>query len=101
LDDLAAARSFVRTRAARYGRRRMELELASRGFSAGTVTEALASLERETEETALRRAFEKAWRQARGLPARERRARVARALARKGFAGDAVSAMMRGSHEID
>ena len=91
----------MRTKASRYGRRRLELELAARGFSPETAAAALASLDPESEETSLRRAFEKAWKQARGLPARERRARVARALARKGFAGDSVSAMMRGSHEID
>ena len=101
MDDAAAARSLVRAKGARYGRRRLELELAARGFSAETAAEALASLDAGTEEATLRRAFEKAWRQARELPARERRARVARTLARKGFAPHAVSAMMRDSHEID
>jgi regulatory protein len=101
LDDLAAARSIVRAKCGRYGRRRLERELAAKGFSREAAAAALADLPAETEEATLRGAFVKLWRQTRGIPARERRGRVARALARRGFPPEAISAMIKGSHEVE
>jgi len=106
LDDVAAARSVVRARAARYGRARIARELSALGFSKETIAQALGGESGETsarqrEETALRRAFEGAWKRSAGrdepLAARKRRVRAA--LLRRGFASEAISAMMRGSSD--
>jgi len=111
LDDLAAARSVVRARGARYGRVRITRELGALGFSKETIARALSgdgddgetSVSRR-EETALRRAFEGAWKRSRSagrkdesLNARKRRVRAT--LLRRGFASEAISAMMRGSSD--
>jgi regulatory protein len=101
LDDLAAARSLIRGKSARYGRRRLQRELAARGFSQETVAAALSELDRETEEESLKKAFDRLWNATHGVPTAQRRARIARALARRGFPGDAISAMIRSSHEVD
>lgn len=94
LDDLAAARSAVRTRGARYGRIRIERELFARGFSREVIEEALGARDPETEEKALSSALEKAWRSSGGLPLPARRRRVIDALARRGFSARRVSEMI-------
>ncbi|MEO8189400.1 MAG: regulatory protein RecX [Acidobacteriota bacterium] len=101
LDDLAAARSVVRARSGRYGRARIVRELAALGFPKETANAALDSEGAGAEQTALRRAFDVLWRRSEGLDPAARRRRVMGALSRKGFAGDAISAMMKGSHEDD
>ncbi|MEO8430612.1 MAG: regulatory protein RecX [Acidobacteriota bacterium] len=99
LDDLAAARSLVRARAARYGRARIARELSVLGFSKETVAAVFAEQEGEPEQTALARAFHLLWKRASGLDEPARRRRVRNALARRGFASDAISAMMKGSDD--
>ena len=100
LDDLAAARAVVRARGQKYGRARIARELSARGFSDEVAGSALGDgAEREAE--ALARAFRRLWRSAAGLPLPRRRQRVRAALSRRGFAPDAISAMIRGSHEVD
>jgi len=109
LDDVAAARSVVRARAARYGRARIARELSALGFSKETIAQALGGESGETsarqrEETALRRAFEGAWKRSRSAgrkdePLAARKRRVRAALLRRGFASEAISAMMRGSSD--
>jgi regulatory protein len=101
LQDLAAARALVRARGARYGRVRIGRELAARGFSKETAIRALEELDGERESASLAAAARRLWKQAAGLPPRERRARVRRALLARGFAPDAISAMISGSHEVD
>jgi SOS response regulatory protein OraA/RecX len=112
LDDLAAARSVVRARGARYGKARIARELAALGFSKETAAAALGGDDGpgEREQRALRRAFEGAWKRSRSSARRDeplaaRKRRVRAALMRRGFASDAISAMMRGSsddrHEED
>jgi regulatory protein len=101
LEDLSAARSLVRARSARYGRGRIARELAARGFEAETAVEALRDLDAEGESRSLARAFARAWKQAGKLGLRERRARVRRALLARGFAAEAISAMIQGSDEIE
>ncbi len=101
LDDRAAARSLVRARGARYGRRRIARELSARGFSEETADRALEELEDGLENGTLARAFARFWKAAAGLPPRERQQRVRRSLLQRGFAPDAISAMIRDSHEID
>ncbi len=101
LEDLAAARSLVRMRADRYGRGRIARELAARGFGVETAVRALEELDAERESRSLSRAFARAWKAARGRPLPERRARVRRALLARGFAPEAISAMIHGSNEID
>jgi regulatory protein len=101
LQELAAAQSVVRIRAGRYGRERISRELSSRGFSAETARRALEELDAKKEAGSLARAFDRAWRQAAKLPDRERKAKVRRALLARGFAPDAISAMIHGSNEID
>lgn len=94
LDDLAAARSAVRTRIGRYGRARIERELASRGFAAETIGAALADLDPEGEEKALSRLFGRLWRASAGSAPDRRRRRVWSALSRRGFSAAAISAKM-------
>ena len=101
LDDLAAARSAVRVRAARYGRARLEQDLRARGFGRETIAAALDAELPEREGPALARAFERSWAQHRNLPLPDRRRKVRHALSRRGFAPAAISAIMRSSHEID
>ncbi|HEX9303791.1 MAG TPA: regulatory protein RecX [Thermoanaerobaculia bacterium] len=94
LDDLAAARSAVRTRGERYGTRRLERELRARGFSRETVERALAERDPDREETALSRALERAWKSNARLPSLIRRRRVLDSLARRGFSPEKVSEMI-------
>ena len=100
LDDLAAARSLVRSRGGRYGRARIAQELTALGFSKETAAQALSG-SGEAEETALARAFKAAWKKSGGLSLLVRRRRVRAALVRRGFAPAAISAMMKSSHEED
>jgi len=100
LDDLAAARSLVRSRGARYGRARIAQELSALGFSKETAAQALSG-SGEAEDTALARAFQSAWKKSAGLPAIARKRRVRASLIRRGFASAAISAMMKTSHEED
>jgi SOS response regulatory protein OraA/RecX len=100
LDDLAAARSVVRSRGARYGRARIAQELSALGFSKETAAQALSG-SGEAEETALSRAFQSAWKKSAGLSSLVRRRRVRASLVRRGFAPAAISAMMKTSHEED
>jgi regulatory protein len=101
LDELAAARSVVRVKAARYGRARVERDLQARGFSRETIAAAIAAELPEREGGALARAFERLWARhgKRALP--ERRRKVREALRLRGFAADDISAMIRSSHEVD
>ena len=100
LDEMAAARALVRSKAARYGRARIARELSARGFSAEDAQRALAE-DFGREEATLVRVFRRLWRSAAHLPPRERRRRVYAGLLRRGFAPEAISAMIRGSHEVD
>jgi regulatory protein len=101
LDDLAAASALVSGRSGRYGRKRIERELSARGFSEETIERALAQADPGREEKSLGRAFERLWAAAAGVPLERRRRRVWNALVRRGFAAEAVSAIMQGDHEID
>jgi regulatory protein len=100
LDDLAAARALVRARASRYGRLRIARELSVRGFSEETARRVLAE-ESTAEAGALGRAFRRLWTSSASLPAAQRQRRVYAALARRGFAAESISAMIRDSHEVD
>ncbi len=95
LDDLAAARSLVRTREGRYGRARLERELLGRGFSEDTAREALSEIDADGEERALSRLFARLQRSAAGLSPVARRRRVWNALTRRGFLAAAISAKMK------
>lgn len=98
LDDLAAARSVVRARGGRYGKARIARELSALGFAKEVASEALAE-SGEAEQKALARAFGMVWRKSANLPLPARRRRVRAALARRGFASELISAMMKGSDE--
>ena len=100
LDDFAAARAVVRARASRYGAARIARELSARGFSEETVRNALAE-QSGSEAEALGRVFRRLWKSSANLPAVERRRRVYAGLRRRGFAPQSISAMIRGSHEVD
>jgi regulatory protein len=102
VDDLAAARSAVRLRGARYGRARVERELKARGLSKETIAaafEAEGGAEREGE--ALRRAFERLWKARADLAPALRRRRVFDALSRRGFPAERISEIIRGCYEVD
>jgi regulatory protein len=101
LDDLAAARSVVRVKAARYGRARVERELQSRGFGRETIVAAIAAELPEREGGALARAFERLWARHARRPLPERRRKVRESLRLRGFAAADISAMIRSSHEVD
>ena len=94
LDDLAAARSAARARAGRYGRGRIERELAARGFSAETIAAVLSEIDPEGEERALSRLLAKLRQSSAGLDPEKRRRRVWNALSRRGFPAAAISAKM-------
>jgi len=95
LDDLAAARSVVRSRQGRYGRARIERELIGRGFSEETAARAISEGDPEGEEKALARLFARLRRSTAGVPAEVRRRRVWSALTRRGFPAAAISAKMK------
>jgi len=95
LDDLAAARSVVRSRQGRYGRARIERELVGRGFSEETAALAISEVDPEGEENALARLFARLRRSTAGVPAEVRRRRVWSALTRRGFPAAAISAKMK------
>jgi len=95
LDDLAAARSVVRSRQNRYGRARIERELLGRGFSEETAALAISEAGPEGEENALARLFARLRRSTAGVPADVRRRRVWNALTRRGFPAAAISAKMK------
>jgi regulatory protein len=99
LDELGAARSLVRAKGDRYGRARLQRELASRGFAEATIVAALSERTAEEEERNLAGAFARLWKASAGLERQRRRGRVSRALARRGFSGDAISAMMKACDE--
>jgi regulatory protein len=101
LREEEAARALVRTRAGRYGRRRIARELEARGFGAEEASQALAQLDGGAEDAALARTYRRLWSSAAKLAPPERRRRVRRALVARGFAPDAISAMIRGSHGRD
>jgi SOS response regulatory protein OraA/RecX len=86
----------VRLRGERYGARRIERELASRGFARETIEAALSEREPDAEEKSLRHALERVWKRHAGLPARDRRRRALDSLARRGFAVEKVSEMIEG-----
>jgi SOS response regulatory protein OraA/RecX len=96
LDDLAAARSVVRTRSGRYGRARIERELLARGFSEETSAQALSEIDPDGEERTLSRLFARLQRSCAALPAGARRRRIWSALTRRGFPAAAISAKMTG-----
>ncbi len=101
LDDLGAARAWVRARSGRFGRSRIERELAARGFSEETIDRAMAEAPGPQEEKALRDLFRKLWAAGAALPPEKRRRRVWSALVRRGFGGGSISAMMKGSGPDD
>jgi regulatory protein len=100
VDDLAAARSGVRLRGARYGRARVERELKVRGLSKDVIAEAFeAEGGAAREDEALRRAFAKLWSARGSLAPPLRRRRVFDALTRRGFSAEKISEIIRGGHE--
>ena len=101
LDELAAARSLVRVQGECYGRARLERELAFRGFGAETIDAALRERGADEEEKNLARVFARLWKSSAGVERQRRRARVSRALVRRGFSADRISAIMKGADEVD
>ena len=102
LDDLAAARSTVRTRGARHGRGRVERELRARGFSKDTIAAALeAEGASQREDEALRKAFERLWNARAHLTPPLRRRRVFDALTRRGFPAGKISDIIRNWYAVD
>ncbi|MFN2386121.1 MAG: hypothetical protein ABR576_07545 [Thermoanaerobaculia bacterium] len=81
-------------RAPRFGRRRIERELAARGFAAEDAASALEDVSPEDEDRALAREFARIWRSLAGLTPAVRRRRAAMALARRGFSARKVSEMI-------
>lgn len=68
----------------------LKRKLRAKGISEEDVTEALASFDDEQQLAAARQAAEKLHRKYSSLPAREARAKLSQALARRGFPWDAV-----------
>jgi len=102
LDDVAAARSAVRLRGARYGRARVERELKARGLDPETIAAAFeAEGATAREDEALRRAFERLWKARADLSPPLRRRRVFDALTRRGFSVEKISEIIRSRYEVD
>jgi regulatory protein len=101
LDELAAARAAVRSRLSRYGRDRIRRELSARGFSGETIDQAFEGIGRGEEKNALAVIQRRLWKLHARLPGEKRRRRVWAALVRRGFAGEDVSEIMKGSDEVD
>jgi regulatory protein len=92
LDDRAAARSFVESRAAKgEGRARLRAELVKRGAPEEAIEEALSELTGEDDLPRAREAAE-AWRRRGGTDPRA----LARHLDRKGFSRRAIVAVLNG-----
>jgi SOS response regulatory protein OraA/RecX len=92
----------VRARGSRYGRARVERELRARGFEREAIDDAFAAEGgTEREDEALRKAFERLWRERGDLAPRLRRRRVFDALTRRGFSAERISDIIRKGHEID
>ena len=102
IDDLAAARSAVRLRGARYGRARVERELKARGLAKSVIAEAFEAEGGPAREVeVLRRAFAKLWRARASLAPPLRRRRVFDALTRRGFSAEKISEIIRSGYEGD
>jgi regulatory protein len=96
LDDLAAARSVVRSRGGRYGRARIERELLARGFSEETAAQALSEIDPDAEDETLSRLFARLQLSGAGLTPEARRRKTWSSLTRRGFPAAAISAKMTG-----
>jgi SOS response regulatory protein OraA/RecX len=101
LDELAAARAAVRSRARRYGRGRIERELSVRGFSRETIAQVLLERGAAEESETLAGVFHRLERAHARLPLEKRRQKIRSALFRRGFAADDVSEIMKGSDEVE
>jgi regulatory protein len=100
LDDRAAARSFVESRAAKgEGRTRLRAELAKRGAPEEAIEEALSELTDEDDLPRAREAAE-AWLRHRRKGGTDPRA-LARHLDRKGFSRRAIFALLNGQLDIE
>ena len=95
LSDERAAQDFVRTRAARYGRQRLEQELRRRGVERSAI---VAALPAQSDEFALAFAL---WQRRFGQTAstERERARQARYLAARGFDPAVIKRILRGADE--
>ena len=97
LDDRAAARSLVESRAAKgEGRTRLRAELAKRGAPQEAIEEALSEITDEDDLPRAREAAE-AWRRRGGTDPRA----LARHLDRKGFTRRAIVAVLNGELDIE
>ena len=96
IDEQRAADSIVHRRGARFGAARVKQELLAKGIDSERVAAAMAVL-RTTE---LDRARE-VWRRRFGEPPQDavQRAKQARFLAARGFSGDVISRVLKGSVE--
>jgi regulatory protein len=94
LDDRAAARSFVESRAAKgEGRARLRAELAKRGAPEEAIEEALS----EDDDLPRAREAAEAWRRKGGTDPRA----LARHLDRKGFSRRAIVAALNGALDLE
>ncbi|MCX9157390.1 recombination regulator RecX [Niveibacterium sp. 24ML] len=93
LSDTRFAESFVRSRAARLGERRLQHELAQRGVDPDTINEALRSELGESEQARARDVWARKFGRAPG-DAKEW-ARQARFLITRGFSADVVKRVLK------
>jgi regulatory protein len=93
LDEQRAADAVVTAQSRRFGQRRLQQSLRTRGLGADEAAAALARVEGSELERA--RAI---WQRRFGLPATDaaERARQARFLAGRGFAGDVIRRVVQG-----
>jgi regulatory protein len=96
VDDAAFAQAWVTSRAAGrgLGRRRLAGELRQRGVDAETVSDAVAALEPDDERTAALAWASRRAAALRGLPLPTQRRRLADGLARRGYPGALVHAVV-------
>ena len=94
LDERASLEAFVAARRGRYGRERLRRELEHRGYPAGLVKDALASISPEEERRRLQRLV--GARRAELAEAGPARRRLVASLQRRGFASELIREVLGG-----
>ncbi len=79
----------------------LKREMYRKGLSQEDIGEALSSIGDGQQETACRRAYEKIRKRYEGLPKREARAKISRALASRGFGWDTITQVLEDDEDCD
>ena len=95
IDDAQYARRMAESQTRKpVGVYAFKRKLMAKGISEDDAQEALAAFDDDQQRAACRAAAEKLWRKYEALPRREARAKLSQALARRGFAWDAIESVL-------